>query len=149
MNLVTFLIIIIVFSILTIVWLLFKIKKTSPMTEYILKYEKYQAILEFFLEKAYNIIYKDRIFIYSLDGQKPTEDDFKTASIDFSKLALRLMGTTIIEEYIRLYGDLDTLLFNITEYFSEKSEHDEIYQTSIDELMESKEIEWNYTKNNY
>jgi hypothetical protein len=103
---------------------------------YVDKHEQYMKVLDYYMEKAFDIIYKDRILVYSISGTKPDEEDIKKHSIDFAKLTLKLLGTTLAEEYIYLYGDEDTFVFTIIEYFNTKAEHDEIKQASINNIME-------------
>jgi len=88
------------------------------------------------MEKAYNIIYKDKILIYSIEGIRPKESDIQTHTMDFCHLVLRLIGPTLHSEFSNLYGNDDTLFFIITEYFNERSENDEIREASINNLME-------------
>ena len=108
---------------------------------YIDKHEQYMKVLDYYMEKAFDIIYKDRILVYSISGTKPDEDDIKKHSIDFAKLTLKLMGSTIAQEYSYLYGDEETFMFVIIEYFNTKAEHDEIKQASIDQIMEGSKNE--------
>jgi len=103
---------------------------------YIDRHEQYLKVLDYYMEKAFDIIYKDRILVYSISGTKPDDDDLKKHSIDFAKLTLKLMGNTLIEEYNYLYGDEETFMFVIIEYFNTKAEHDEIKQASMDQIME-------------
>jgi hypothetical protein len=108
---------------------------------YIDKHEQYMKVLDYYMEKAFDIIYKDRILVYSISGTKPDDEDIKKNSIDFAKLTLKLLGSTLAEEYIYMYGDEDTFIFTIIEYFNTKSEHDEIKQASINNIMEGSENE--------
>lgn len=103
---------------------------------YVDRHELYMKILDYYMEKAFDIIYKDRILVYSISGTKPDEDDIKKNSIDFAKLTLKLLGTTLAEEFIYYFGDEDTFIFTIVEYFNTKAEHDEIKQASINQIME-------------
>ena len=103
---------------------------------YVDKHEQYIKVLDYYLEKAFDIIYKDRILVYSISGTKPDDEDIRKHSIDFAKLTLKLMGSTLGQEFNYLYGDEDTFMFIIIEYFNTKAEHDEIKQASIDQIME-------------
>jgi len=111
---------------------------------YIDKHEQYMKVLDYYMEKAFDIIYKDRILVYSISGTKPDDEDIKKNSIDFAKLTLKLLGNTLTEEYVYLYGDVETFMFTIIEYFNTKAEHDEIKQASINQIMEgsNNEIIW-------
>ena len=93
-------------------------------------------VLIYYLEKAFDIIYKDRILVYSIEGTKPSDEDIKQNSIDFAKLTLKLLGSTLTKEFTYLYGDEETFMLIIVEYFNTKAEHDEIKQASIDQIME-------------
>ena len=103
---------------------------------YVDRHELYLKILDYYMEKAFDIIYKDRTLVYSIEGTKPDDDIIKQNSIDFAKLTLRLLGKTLTEEFTYLYGDEETFIFIIVEYFNTRAEHDEIKQASIDQIME-------------
>jgi hypothetical protein len=55
------------------------------------------------MEKSFDVIYKDRVLIYSIEGTKPSEDDNKRNSIDFAKFTLKLLGPTLVKEFTFLY----------------------------------------------
>jgi len=103
---------------------------------YVEKHEQYMKVLDYYMEKSFDIIYKDRILVYSIEGTKPDDNIIKQNSIDFAKLTLKLLGSTLTKEFIYLYGDEETFMFTIVEYFNTKAEHDEIKQASIDQIME-------------
>jgi hypothetical protein len=105
------------------------------------RHDQYVKILEYYMEKAFDVIYKDRILVYSIEGTKPDEKDIKQNSIDFAKLTFKLIGRTLIEDLIYLYGDEETLIFIVVECFNTKAEHDEIKQASINSIMEGSENE--------
>lgn len=94
------------------------------------------SVLNYNMEKAYDIIHKDRILIYSLEATKLNEQEFQQIAVDFSVLVLNLLGPTLTEELIYTYGDEETLYFNISEYFNTKFDDDEIRKTAQDNLME-------------
>ena len=108
---------------------------------YVDKHEQYMKVLDYYLEKSFDIIYKDRILVYSISGTKPDDNDIKKNSIDFAKLTLKLLGTTLTEEFVYLYGDEETFMFIIIECLKTKAEHDEIKQSSINQIMEGSENE--------
>lgn len=108
---------------------------------YVDKHIHYTAILNFYMEKAFELIYKDRMLIYSIEGTKPSENDIKQNSIDFTKLGLKLLGPTLIKEFVFLYGNEETLYFVMAEYFNTRSEHDDIKQDSINQIMEGSDNE--------
>lgn len=108
---------------------------------YIDKHVHYVLVLDYYMEKSFDIIYKDRILIYSIEGSKPSDADIKTNSIDFSKLTLNLLGPMLVEEFIFLYGNEETLYVIMAEYFNTKTETDEIKQESINQIMDGSENE--------
>lgn len=108
---------------------------------YIDKHILYVTILDYYMEKAFDIIYKDRILIYSIEGTKPSDEDIKKNSVDFSKLTLQLLGPMLVEEFSFLYGNEETLYLIMAEYFNTKSETDEIKQESINQIIEGSDNE--------
>lgn len=111
-------------------------KEFQRRQSYVIQYPHYKVLFDSFLEKAFNIIYKDRILVFSMEGTKPSEKDFNRYSVDFINLVLKLLGPNLKEELVYLYGNEETLLFTMAEYFNTKSEDDEIKQASIDKLMD-------------
>lgn len=103
--------------------------------ERILHFDSYAAVLEYHMNKAYEIIHKDRILIFSIEATKMSEMDFQRAAVDFTTLVLKMIGLGLQKEFTRLYGDESTLLFNINEYFSTRYEDDEVRKKSMTELM--------------
>ena len=115
-------------------------KEFQRRQSYVIQYPHYKVLFESFLEKAFDIIYKDRILIFSMEGTKPSEKDFNRYSVDFINLVLKLLGPNLKEELVYLYGNEETLLFTMAEYFNTKSEQDEIKQASIDKLMDEDNV---------
>lgn len=93
------------------------------------------AVLVYHMDKAYAITYKDNILIYSVEGMRITEAQFDETVKKYAALVLKLIGSNLKEMYVSLYGDESTFLLNIMEYFNDKYEKDEIYQTSSDKII--------------
>jgi len=92
--------------------------------------------LEYFEAKAYDIIYKDQLFIYSIEATKVDDNQFAVTAKDFSRLVFKLMGDKLVEEFTSHFG-METLIFNIMEYFNNRYEEDEIREASVKNLMDS------------
>jgi len=106
--------------------------------EFIIKnFESYTAVLQFHMEKAYNIIHKDQILIYSLEATTLPDVEFNRATLDFIKLVQKMLGPSLTKEMIFVYGDYNTLTFNLAEYFNTRYDEDEIRKTAVSEVMES------------
>lgn len=103
--------------------------------EAITNFESYAATLEYHLKKAFDIIYKEKILIYSIEATKLDTVQFNTVSRDFITLTLKLLGPNLAAEYEFLYGNKETFYFVIVEYFNNRYESDEIYKTSTSDLM--------------
>ena len=101
---------------------------------YVSRFVTYITTLNYFLEKAYDIIHKDKLLIYSLEATKPDETDIDKHSKEFAVLVLNMIGPMLEKEFICLYGDEDSFYFNILEYFNNKYEDDEIRKTALDNL---------------
>jgi hypothetical protein len=114
--------------------LMFVQKKRQTM---ILNFESYSAVLQYHMDKAYNMIHKDQILTYSLEATTLPDIEFHKASIDFINLVQKLLGPTLLKELVFLYGDYDTFVFNLAEYFNTSYDSDEIRKISMDDMMES------------
>lgn len=113
---------------------LFLHKKRQTM---ILNFESYTAVLQYHMEKAYNLVHKDQILTYSLEATTLPDAEYKKASFDFIKLVEKLLGPTLSKEMVFLYGDYDTFAFNLAEYFNTRYDDDEIRKVSVNEMMQS------------
>jgi len=106
--------------------------------EYIIKnFDSYTAVLQFHMDKAYNMIHKDQILVYSLEATTLPDAEFHTATLDFIKLVQKLLGPTLTREMVFVYGNYDTFLFNLAEYFNTRYDEDEIRKTAVSEVMDS------------
>jgi len=105
-----------------------------PMIEYIKNFEAYSVVIMFYMSKAYEIIYKDHILIYSIEATKIDDGQFQEAVESFVKLTLKMMGQNLIQEFLIFYGSEETLYFNLVEFFNDKYETDEIRKQSVDAI---------------
>lgn len=103
--------------------------------EMIKNFESYIAVLEYHMVKAYDIIFKDQIMIYSVEAIGIDENHLKEASKKFIKLVLKMIGPKLQQEFEYLYGDRDTLFFNIAEYFQRRYDDDEVRKSAQKNLM--------------
>ncbi len=104
---------------------------------YINNFEQYVIILDYFMNKAYPIIYNDRILVYSLEGMKIPDKEFIIVAKDYVNLVLNLLGSNLKKELIIFFGNEETLLFNISEYFNNRLENDQIRKSSMDNIINS------------
>jgi len=88
------------------------------------------------MQKAYDIIYKDKILVYSLEAMRIKDSDFNAIIQDFVRLVIKFLGPTLHQEFLYLYGDHDTLMFNMVEFFNTRYEEDEVRKSSINEIVE-------------
>lgn len=103
-------------------------------------YADYRVVLQINMERAYEIIHKDRILVYSLEATKLPEEEINTVSKDFINLVSKLLGPRLYKEFIFLYGNYETFAFNMAEYFSTRYEEDEIRKASVSDMMESESL---------
>lgn len=99
-------------------------------------FDAYAGILMYHMEKAYDIIHKDQILIYSLEATGLPEGEFDAATKSFGKLVIKMIGPMLYKELVYLYGNEETLIFNITEYFNTRYEGDAIRETALENLSE-------------
>jgi hypothetical protein len=126
-------------SILSCVYLLLATLKSKRRNNIVTKFTDYASVLEYHMNKAYEIIHKDRILVYSLDASRVNDEDFNVISQDFARLVIKLIGPNLYKEFVFLYGDEDTLIFNMIEYFNTRYEADEVRKSSMDTMMEKQE----------
>jgi len=107
---------------------------------YVKNFNSYIAILEFHMEKAYEMIYKDRLMVFSLEAIKIDDNQFDKYAKEFGVLVLAFIGPMIEKELINIYGTKKTLLVNIIEFFNTKYESDEIRGTAVENLMDQDQI---------
>jgi hypothetical protein len=93
--------------------------------------------MTYYIEKAYDMIHKDKILIYSLEATKLPDKEFNVFSKEFIRLVIKLMGPVLTEEYVSFYGGYEAFTFNLAEYFNSKYEDDEIRKVAMDNIMES------------
>jgi len=109
--------------------------KTTEKLNCIKHYDHYMAMLNYHMEKAFDIIYKEKVLAYSLEAMKINENQFKIISRDFGTLVLKMIGPSLTDSFVSMYGNEETLLFNIMEYFNTRFENDEIYKTSSSSIL--------------
>jgi len=101
---------------------------------YIKNFPDYISVLEYHMEKAYDMLHKDKILAYSLDAYRIPDEDYESISRDFVILVRKHIGPTLLEEFVQLYGNEESFLFILLEYFGRKYEDDEIRKTALDNL---------------
>jgi hypothetical protein len=99
-------------------------------------FDSYIGILNYHMERAYDVIHKDQILIYSLEATRLEDGEFDAATKSFCKLVIKLMGPTLYNEFVFLFGDENTFFFNMTEYFNSRYENDEIRSSALDNIGE-------------
>jgi len=119
-----------------LLWYAISYKSYQKRQSYVDNFTSYMSVLNYYMEKAFDMIYKDRILVFSVEGTRPSSEEFNTYSKDFCKLVFRMLGPTLLKEFTFLFGNEETLIFLVTEYFNTKSENDEIRQASLDQIME-------------
>lgn len=97
----------------------------------------YTSVLQFYMDKAYDMVHKDRILVYSLEATRVPEKEINAVSKDFINLTEKMLGPRLREELIFLYGNYETFAFCMLEYFSTRYEQDEIRKSAVGEMMES------------
>lgn len=127
---------IIVFGILIAAFITMRMFSNQRKERYLKNFADYMSVLEYHMQKAYDIIHKDQILIYSLEGSKIRDKDFNAVSEDFVRLVIKLLGPMLYEEFLFLYGDENTFMFILIEFFNNKYEDDEIRRSALDNIAE-------------
>ena len=61
-------------------------------------YADYRAILQINMERAYDMIHKDRILIYSIEATRLSDKEVNAASKDFIVLVEKMLGSRLINK---------------------------------------------------
>lgn len=131
-------IILIIIAIGTIVAI--RLYMSNRRRHFIIKFSEYMTVLNYNMEKAYDLIHKDRILIYSMEASRLGDKEFNKASQDFVRLLVKLLGPMLYKEFVFLFGDVDTFTFNVIEYFNTRYENDEIRKASVENLTEEENV---------
>ena len=123
-----------------IVFLGIKVHQSHLITNRIKHFSDYLAVLEYHSSKAYDIIHKDRVLVYSLEAMRIPDEEFVAISHDFVNLVIKLIGPKLYQEFCSLYGNQEAFVFNLVEYFNTRYEEDEVRKQSLDDLS-SEELE--------
>lgn len=113
--------------------------KHKKRVAYIKNFPEYMSVLEYYMEKAYDIIYREQIMVYSLEAMHLNDKEIDKAAKNFVQLTMKMLGPTLLDEVTSVFGSEDTLTFNILEYFNRRYDNDEIRRTSLDELSAEEE----------
>jgi len=103
---------------------------------YIKNFSAYVSVLDYHMDKAYDMVHKDKILAFSLDAFRIPDEEYESISQDFVRLVRKFIGPTLLNEFIQLYGDEDSFLFIMLDYFSKRYEDDEIRKTAMDNLTQ-------------
>jgi len=107
---------------------------------FVINFSEYMTVLNYNMEKSYDLIHKDRILIYSMEASRLDDTEFNRASQDFVRLLVKLLGPMLYKEFVFLFGDVDTFTFNVIEYFNTRYEDDEIRKASVENLTEEENV---------
>jgi len=113
---------------------LFYMKKRERM---IIQFPEYSSLLKLHMEKAYDMIHKDHILTYSLEASRLSDKEYNISLRAFIKLVEKMLGKGLCKEFIFLYGDYDTFVFNLAEYFVSLYDSDAIRETAMENIMDN------------
>lgn len=113
------------------------IVKNYKRVQYIKSFTDYRSVLEYHMQKAYDMVHKENILPYSLEAFRVSEEDYDKISGDFVRLVQKFIGPMLLKEFIYLYGDEETFIFNLLEYFSGMYESDEIRNATMEQITDT------------
>ena len=108
----------------------------KQLNYFIKNFTDYITLLNYHMEKAYQIVHKDKMLIYSVEAIKIDDQQFNQYAKEFAILVMQLLGPTLEKEFNKFYGNEETFYFNLIEYFNTQYEDDGIRESSVANLME-------------
>jgi hypothetical protein len=72
--------------------ILTKIYKNICLMRYCEKYENYISLLNYHMDICYQMIYKDKLLIYSIEATKINNKELLIVSKEFANLVLTMIG---------------------------------------------------------
>ena len=99
-------------------------------------FKDFEAILEFYYNKAYSTIYKDQILVFSVEGLSPKEEDIKKIQHMYLDLFRKLCGEWLMKQFFKYYGDNSTIYCNALAYFDNQYENDAVRESAINNQID-------------
>lgn len=110
-------------------------KQTEINIDKVDKFPSYIAVLDYVMNIAYQMIYKDRILVYSMEASRIGDNELQTICRDYISLVCKLLGPNLQEEVANLFGNYDTMYFFIGQNFYTRYEDDKIRESSTEDMM--------------
>jgi len=92
------------------------------------KHKNYSELFVYFLDTAYDSVYKDQIMPYTASGYRPSEEDLETIKRNFVKLTRGLMGKNVEKYLVNFFGSEQILTTNILMFLSARMDNDELME---------------------
>lgn len=103
----------------------------------IIQFPEYSSLLLYHMEKAYEMIHKDQILTFSLEASTLPDQEYDVSIKQFVNLVQKMIGKRLCKEFIFLYGNYDTFVFNLAEYFVSRYDSDAIRETAMENVMDT------------
>jgi len=95
--------------------------------QFIIRYHKnYQQLFGYYLDMAYETIWKTQIVGYYNEGLKPSGSERETMTRNFCKSVVELMGPKLEKYFVEFFGSEEALWANIINFFDNRLDTDEI-----------------------
>jgi hypothetical protein len=129
----------IVFISIVVIFGLFRLSNSILRLQRIKNFPSYLVMFTYYLDKAWDIIYKDRIFTYSAEGYRLDDKEHDEVMKEYVRLVIKMLGPKVHTDLVLLYGNEDTFIFNVLDYFNGKYEDDEIRGAALDNISNKEE----------
>ena len=106
----------------SIFYIFHKIEKISIIKKY--KDTDVITLFEYFLSKAYDVIYENDLITYVTNGTQPLSNERETLERNYIKSCLLYMGKRNLKIFKEFFGDQETLVINIIRYMRKKFNED-------------------------
>lgn len=122
-------------SFLITIFTIVNIFNSLKIMRYVEKFDTYISVLHYHMKKTYQIIYRDKLLVFSMEAIKVKEEDLKNYSKEFVSLLILSIGPSLYKIFIEIYGNEETFFKNAIDFFLESYDGDEIRESATDELI--------------
>jgi len=126
-----------IFCIMILCFTCFIFYKENSKVKIMKDFDLYSKILNNNMSESYEIIYKEKILLYSVEGRNLSDEEVPKIRNEFVKLVIKLNGKSIQKKLKIIYGDDHTLFLKISNFFDLMLDNDEIRKINVENTTQN------------